>query len=52
VLSCLDAKDGCPDAWMCVSAPTIGGGRGMGSGGGGGTGGTGTAMPAYARCGR
>jgi hypothetical protein len=52
VLSCLDAKDGCPDAWMCVAAPTIGGGRGMGMGGGGGMGGTGTAMPAYARCGR
>jgi hypothetical protein len=49
VLSCLDAKDGCPDGLMCVNGPTIGGGRG-GAAGMSGAGGAGSGMPAYARC--
>jgi hypothetical protein len=59
VLSCLDAKDGCPDGTTCVDGPraqTGGNGRGgMGTGRGPGMGmgnaGSGsTSEPSYARC--
>jgi hypothetical protein len=50
VLSCLDAKDGCPSDLMCVNGPTMGGGGPRGGGGAGGAGGSGGGTPTYARC--
>jgi hypothetical protein len=56
VLSCLDAKDGCPDGTTCVDGPRTQtgngrGGMGMGRGMGMGNAGSGsTSEPSYARC--